>query len=216
MPIRAILWDLGGVLIRTEDRAPRDQLAARLGFTRKALNDLVFGSDGDYRAQLGQITREQHWENVRQTLGVSVEEIERIREEFFAGDRLDNRLIEYIRGLRPRYRIGLLSNALSDLRRLLQDEWNIADLFDEMTISAEVGLMKPDLAIYRHALKQLECEPEEVIFVDDLEENILAARNLRLHGVLFQNAEQVVSELNAFLRADPKGFENPSGLTTKP
>ena len=68
MPIKAVIWDIGGVIMRTEDLAPRDQLAAELGVTRAFLNELVFGGEQGTRAQKGEISRQQLWEYARAEL----------------------------------------------------------------------------------------------------------------------------------------------------
>jgi putative hydrolase of the HAD superfamily len=52
MTIRAVIWDIGGVLVRTEDREPRMRQAERLGLTREALVYLVFDSEMGQKAQL--------------------------------------------------------------------------------------------------------------------------------------------------------------------
>ncbi len=91
MGIQAIIWDSGGVLVRTEDWTPRDNLADRLGLTRKELKDLVFGTRADARLQLGEISSEEHWNNISQTLGLSAAQTVSLRSEFFAGDELDDK-----------------------------------------------------------------------------------------------------------------------------
>ncbi|HET7770192.1 MAG TPA: HAD family phosphatase [Chloroflexota bacterium] len=71
--------------------------------------------------------------------------------------------------------------------------------FDVLVFSNEVGLSKPDPAIYRHTLEQLGLQdrPEATFFVDDLEENVDAARALGMHGILFEDAQQLVEDVRA-------------------
>jgi len=199
MSIHAIIWDAGGVLVRTEDWAPRDVLADRLGLTRKELNDLVFGAPEDSRAQLGEISHEEHWENIRLTLGLSAAETPSVRREFFAGDELDADLIDYIRTLKQNYRTAMLSNAPSNMRIAINKELHIDDAFHLMVISAEVGLMKPDPAIYRLTLERLGFEPYETVFIDDVSENVAGARQVGMHAILFKNTEQIRTDLQSLL-----------------
>ncbi|MCH8930255.1 MAG: HAD-IA family hydrolase, partial [Proteobacteria bacterium] len=98
--------------------------------------------------------------------------------EIFAGDELDSGLIDYIRELKQIYRIAMLSNAPSDARNSIIEKWHMDDAFDLIIISADVGLMKPDPAIYELTLEQLGFEPHETAFIDDFSENIKAARQL--------------------------------------
>lgn len=199
MSIHAIIWDVGGVLVRTEDWAPRDNLANRLGLTRQELNDLVFGTPENAAAQLGEITHEEHWDKFRKTLQISVEEVKQLEQEFFAGDKLDVDLVDFIRALKKNYHIVLLSNALSNLRIAITNEWKIDDAFHQIIISAEVGMMKPDEAIYELTLERMGFEPYETVFIDDFPRNIEGARQVGMHTILFKDTNQVMTELNTLL-----------------
>jgi glucose-1-phosphatase len=199
MPIQAVIWDLGGVILRTEDAAPRLQLAERLGMPRYDLEELVFHSPSGMRAQLGEISVEQHWENIRRELNLTEQEMPTVREAFWGGDRIDTRLLEDIRGLRPRVRLGLLSNAFSDLRQAISEYWGFSDVFDTLVISAEIGIMKPDARIYRLALERLKVQPGEAVFIDDFPRNVEGARALGIPAILFQNRQQAWQELQALL-----------------
>ncbi len=96
-------------------------------------------------------------------LGISRQETEKLAADFFSGDRLDTVLIEFLRGLRPQRRIGLISNAWSGLRDYITRS-DFADVFDELVISAEVGLVKPDPRIYRLALERLAVAARRISF----------------------------------------------------
>ena len=91
----------------------------------------------------------------------------------------------YIRKLHPRYKVGLLSNAWDDLRQTLHERWNIDGLFDEMIISAEVKMVKPDPRIFHLAVERLGVQPAEAIFIDDIAENVEAARREGLFAIQY-------------------------------
>ena len=202
MAIRAVIWDMGGVLLRTEDYASRERLAQRLGLSRSDLEKLVFWGESGSRAQLGEITIDQHWENLRQELNLSDQAMVDFKEDFWCGDRVDMKLVEYIRSLRSHYKTGLLSNAFSNLRQAISEVWKFADAFDEMIISAEVGLVKPDDRIYCLALERLGVSAEEAVFVDDFSSNIEGARLLNMRTIHFKNSQQVLDELAQLLEGD--------------
>jgi FMN phosphatase YigB (HAD superfamily) len=82
MSIRAILFDLGGVLLRTADFTPREQLAARLGMSRFELEELIFGRVSGDMAQRGEITVHQHYANLCQHLGYSMVQLQALFDEF--------------------------------------------------------------------------------------------------------------------------------------
>jgi epoxide hydrolase-like predicted phosphatase len=199
MAIKAVIFDFGGVLMRTEDQTPRRELSNRLDLKMERLYGLIFDSQSASKATLGEISVDQHWENVRLGLGLTLEEFPEVRRLFWAGDRLDADLVGKIRSLRPRYKTALLSNAWSDLRRYLEDEWKIADAFDELIISAEAGMAKPEPEIFRLALSRLCVQPDQVVFVDDFPANIEAAQALGLNTVHFRSADQAAAELDLLL-----------------
>jgi glucose-1-phosphatase len=199
MGIQAVIWDLGGVLLRTEDYAPRRALAQRYGMTLGEIEELVFSGESGDRAQLGEIKVEQHWENQRAKLGLRPAELQAFRDQFWGGDRLDTDLVAYIRGLRQSYKTGLLSNAFSDLRRVVTETWKFADAFDEMIISAEVGLVKPDPRIYQLALDRLGVAPEAAVFIDDFSHNVDGARAVNLKAIHFKDPQQARGELENLL-----------------
>ena len=197
--IRAVIWDLGGVLLRTEDYTSRDKLAEDLGKTRGDIEFLMYGNDSSNRAQSGEISIEQHFSNVRQSLGLTETEMENFLERFWGGDRLDYDLVDYIRSIKNGYKTGLLSNAFENLRHLITQEWKFDDAFDHMVVSAEVGTMKPDPRIYQLALDGLGVEAHEAIFVDDFIRNVEGANAVGLQAIHFRSPQQARADLDRIL-----------------
>jgi epoxide hydrolase-like predicted phosphatase len=198
MSFRAVFFDFGGVIVRTEYQAPREHLAERLNIDYEDLVKLVFDGETARRASVGQLGEEEHWRTVARKLGRPAGEIDSIRAEFFAGDVLDRTLVEFIASLRPRYKTGVISNAWPSLRAYLTNQ-KLDGAFDTLIISAEVGVMKPDAKIYQIARQQAAVEAGEAIFVDDALENIEAANALGMHGILFRDQDQVLGELRRLL-----------------
>ncbi len=199
MPIKAIIWDMGGVIVRTEDHASRDNLAMQVGVTRHHLETTVFGGEVGHQAQRGEIGPAELWEAVRVEYGLSQEGIVDFQKRFWAGDEVDYDLVNYIRSLRERYATALLSNAWIDLRAVLIERWKIDDAFDTMIISAEEGLMKPDARIYMLALERVSVTPSEAVFIDDFAHNIEGAQAVGMHGIHFISAERTMDELRELL-----------------
>lgn len=198
MTIKAVFFDLGGVIVRTEFQAPRQQLADRLGIDYDDLNKLIFDSDSSVRASTGEISSEEHWISVIQRLKRPDTERQTIRDEFFAGDIVDRTLLEYIRSLRPAYKTGLISNAWGDLRDFIVRE-KFDDAFDKMIISAEVGAMKPEPRIFRIALEQFGVSPKEAVFVDDFYVNIEGCEKVGIKGIHFKDPEIAMQQLKELL-----------------
>ena len=198
MTIRAVFFDWGGVIARTEYQAPRQHLAERLGMEYEDIVKIVFDSPSSDRASVGEISAEEHWAEVTKRLRRPASETETIREEFFAGDVIDREIVDYLRSLRSDYFVGLISNAWPDMRDYITGQ-KIEDAFEHMVISAEVGVMKPEARIYQIALEQAGVSPNEAVFVDDFHENITGCRAVGMHGIHFKNPEQAMNELKQLL-----------------
>lgn len=198
MSIRAVFFDLGGVILRTEYQAPRQHLAEKLGMEYDDLVKVVFDSESGYQASMGAITPDEHWAAVVKRLKRPASEMEIIRHEFFAGDIIDRTLLEFLRSLRGTYKTGLISNAWGDLRDYIVRE-KFDDAFDHMIISAEVGAVKPEAKIYQIALEQAGVQANEAVFVDDFAVNIEGCEKVGMQGIYFEDAESTLQQLKELL-----------------
>lgn len=189
--IKAVIFDVGGVLLKTFDWSFRQRWDEKLGLPKRTIEELVFNSPLGMAAQLGQVTIEEHWQLIGRELGLTAAELATLRHDFWAGDAFDLELINWIRQLRPRYQTAVISNAFTDLRQVLTVEFNFGDVFDLITVSAEEGVMKPHPAIYERTLTQLGVQPAEAIFIDDNLRNIEAAQALGLKTVHYQREVDV-------------------------
>ena len=198
MSIRAVFFDLGGVLLRTEFQAPRQQLAERLGIEYDDLVKIVFDSDSGIKATMGEISSDEHWDSVMKRLKRPASELGSIRDEFFAGDILDRTLLDYLRSLRGKYKTGLISNAWGDLRDFIVRE-KFDDAFDKMIISSEVGAAKPEPKIFQIALEQVGVKPNEAVFIDDFLINIEGCEKVGIKGIHFRDPETTLQQLKELL-----------------
>ena len=198
--IKGIIFDVGGVLIRTHDLSYRRKWETRLGLELGGTARLIFDSDLGRKAQLGQVTSEEVWGWAGAHLGLSADDLTAFERDFWAGDRLDHDLVRYIQGLHTRYRTALLSNGWDRDGRVMAERLGLADCFDVCVVSAEVGVAKPDPRIYHITLERLGVSPSEAVFVDDFATNVEAARSLGMQAVHFIDPTQARQELEALLR----------------
>lgn len=103
-------------------------------------------------------------------------------------------VFSYIRSLKPKYKIGLISNIGSPLKDYLPTA--DLDVFDEQTLSYQVGVAKPDKRIFELHLAKTGTLPTEAVFIDDREVNALAAEGAGLHGICYKNLAQLKAELS--------------------
>jgi len=184
--IHALIFDYGGVLMRTADPRPRRELEDRFDLEPGAVHDLVFLNPHWDDVQHGRIDSDAFWADVGERLGLDAEHLEELRQAFWSGDRLDTELVDLIRHLKDQgYHTGLLSNAPLGMEEYLRD-LGIADIFDVMVVSGDEGVTKPSPSIYERTLTRLGVSPEEAVFVDDTAVNVEAARDLGLHATRFR------------------------------
>ena len=193
--IEAVIFDVGGVLVRTPNRESRRLWEERLGLSEWESEVVVFGSDMGMKAQMGEITDKELWNWVGRRLSLSSRQLEEFRNDFWAGDMLDRNLIDYIRSLRPKYQTAIISNATDALRNLLDTDYPISDAFDLIVCSAEEKVMKPNHEIYERTLKRLDRFPDQTIFIDDSEANVQAARMLGMEGIHFKPSLNLEADL---------------------
>ena len=191
--IQAIVFDVGGVLLRTEDRQPRQALEERLGLAPGEAEWLFYNDATGRQAQHGEISAEAHWQAIAARFGLQPADLA----PFWAGDRLDEELLALIRRLKLRYQTAIISNAMSDLHTLLTEKYPIADAFDVITGSAYEGIMKPDPRIYQRTLERLGCEPAAAVFIDDAPANVAGARAIGMHAIHYIAGMDVAAALAA-------------------
>lgn len=199
MSIRAIIFDFGGVIVRTEDQTGRLRAAARLGVSLDELYHTVFDAPIAAQATVGAVSAAAVWAHATALFRLDPPALAQLQADFWAGDRRDDALVAFIRALRPAYKTGILSNAWSDGRWIIGEKFGLANAVDDIVISAEVGVAKPDGRIFELALARLDVRPEEVVFVDDFARNIAGAQALGLRTVHFKDAEQAMAEVRAWI-----------------
>lgn len=199
MTIRAVIFDFGGVLIRSQDESGRRKWEARLGLDDGDLAGIVFGCDASARATVGALSSEEVWQHLAERFGLEPEELRELQHDFWSGDVFDAELVQFLRGLRPRYKTAILSNAWPNARDLFTEHFGLGSAVDDMIISAEEGVAKPDPRIYCIAAERLGVDFHEAVFVDDMEENVEAARKLGMKGVRFCSTAQAIGEVRARL-----------------
>jgi glucose-1-phosphatase len=203
MPIRAVYFDIGGVLLRTENPEPRREWERRLGLPSGELVRIVFDNPVALESTVGRATEPDVWAEVGRRLHLSERDLMELREDFFAGDRWDEDLLAFIRQLRTRIRTGIISNGWLGWQQAMSKYVNPA-AFDAIVISGVEKVRKPDEAIYRLALERLGMAPEEALFFDDFKENVDGARRIGMQAELFTGPHPAIEKIRAiFMHTRP-------------
>ncbi|MBI3762937.1 MAG: HAD family phosphatase, partial [Chloroflexi bacterium] len=198
--IKALFFDIGGVLLRTEDLSGRQKWERRFGLPDWGLADVVFNNEIAARATIGRATQDDVWAHVAVRFNLTEDEIAELQRDFWAGDRFDEELIGFVASMRPRYRTGVISNAWPGTQEFLARHPAISAAFERLIISAEVGIAKPDPRIFRLALGAFGVAPRDAVFVDDVLENVEAARGVGMAGVHFTDPVRTREAVDRLLR----------------
>lgn len=199
MPITAVIFDYGRVLSNAEDAVAKEKMLAVSGLPEEQL----FASYWRFRHpyDLGELNGTAYWKAVAADAGTSftTEQIESLIEtDILMWASLNEEMLAWVVALQDAgYPTAILSNMGEDLLRYMRQEFGWLAHFQHHTWSCEIGIGKPDPAIYTHTCERLGVAPETTLFLDDKPENIEAAAGVGLNAVQFHSYEQLRRELEA-------------------
>jgi HAD superfamily hydrolase (TIGR01509 family) len=189
--VRAIIFDCFGVLITDALQTLVDELRARNAAATVRVRDLV------HAANRGMVPFREASEQISTELGLTYNEY---RHKIAAGEVKNQLLLDYIRDLRVHYKTAMLSNigSTASLGRRFQLS-ELADLFDVVVASGDIGYAKPEAAAYEITADRLGVRLDECVFVDDREPYCEAARGVGMQAIVYRDFAQFQAELQAML-----------------
>lgn len=195
--IKAVIFDAGGVLHSSESKHIQADIVTTLGIT----DDQFLKSRETLRPLFltGKITEDEFWKRFYEITkaAIPLPEGESLwAREFRKRYRVFDDVLHVVDQLKQLgYQVAVLSNSIEP-HSVVNREMGVYAPFPLVVLSQEVSLIKPDPKIYEYTLEKLRVAPEEAVFIDDLEKNILAARNVGMKGIVFENCEQMKQELS--------------------
>ena len=213
--IEAVIFDYGGVL-STTPFAGIAEFERQMGYPERSLQQLLFGKGASPQGPTEDIP-DHDW-HLLETGQMSLDEFhERLvgRSEAALGRPLDLgvyaqflrelgvgvhwMVVHRVRELRAQgYRTAILTNNVKEWGRYWKESIPL-DLFDLIVDSCDVGLRKPDPAIFRLTCERLGVEPESAVFLDDTRRHVEAARTVGLQAVLVRDPWAALAELDGIL-----------------
>ncbi len=200
MVIRAVVFDIGSVLEIVDDDVFPTPFEVRHGLGEGAL-----AGAPDFPADpgIGGMTEAEvraHWQ---QHLRLSDEQVDDLMRDFWTWyvGTLDQPLFDWFAGQRPARLTGILSNSGPGAREA-ERHWGFEGITDDIVYSHEVGLAKPDPAIYALTADRLGVEPHEIVFLDDHPPNVAAARAEGWHAVHHVNTPTSIRKIEAIIAAE--------------
>jgi epoxide hydrolase-like predicted phosphatase len=207
--IEAVLWDYGGVFTPSPFAAAT-AYAATVGADPDVMIEIVFGaydSDSDHtwhRLERGELPFSDALAEIvaaAQAAGFRFEAAEMFGS--MRGDDIDRTIVvEAVRSVRARgIRTAIVTNNIREYGDAWRGQLPVEELFDAIVDSSHEGVRKPNPAIYRTALERLGVShPSRAAFLDDFEGNVIAARELGMHGILVgADPQAALDELLALL-----------------
>jgi putative hydrolase of the HAD superfamily len=202
MTIRAVFFDFGGVLLQHADGIDHKAIEARLGLEERTLFRCLYRDSRYMDYQVGGCTNEEWIESIRvaATTHVGPERVDELMNAWQNAERLLNPLmVSLVERLRAGgYRTGIISNTIPGMEERISREFpHLIPLFDVRIGSGDIGLAKPDPAVFQHALRELDVPAEASVFTDDVRSYAEAARTVGMHGFYFTGYDQFASDLRS-------------------
>lgn len=206
--IRAAVFDYGGVLI---EGGPREVMAfgARVGLAEniwKPLRRELFGNEGRWAAlERGELSYAEFTESLRAAILKAGGTVDETQAAAFMGDadpmahraRLRPAMLEAVSRIRRRMPTALLTNNVREWREGWIAVLEPDSLFDFVIDSSEVGARKPETRVYEITREKLGVAHEEIFFLDDIGQNLKAARALGWKTMLYTEMDAVLPVLHA-------------------
>jgi len=196
---QAVILDYGAVLCHLPLPHEIEFMANAFRVTPADFPALYASGRHDY--DRGDISTTEYWAAVARQAGVELtpDILNRLcNTDKHMWSRINTEMTSWLATLRPAgYQTALLSNMQHDMIAHVRTNFPWLSDFDHQIFSAEVHAVKPDAEIYHRCLKLLDVEPHAVIFIDDREENVAAARALGIAGFRFQSVPQLRHDLAA-------------------
>ncbi len=189
-----IIFDLGNTLIRFDHNIAVKKLEKRFRIDRDKTYSLFFDSEITHLFETGRISPQEFYRKATAMIGISLpyEEFIDVWNDIFWEDE---EACGLARQLKKSYKLVLLSNISPLHFEHIVKKFDIMRIFDEIVPSFKVGVMKPDEAIFRHAIKAAGGDASKLFYTDDREEFIKVAQKLGIDSVRFENAEHLKGEL---------------------
>ncbi len=194
---KTVIFDLGGVIVPLDFRRAYAAIEGLSPFCAEQIPARIAATGLVPQLEQGLIEPREFAARISEALNlaVSFEEFCHLWSAIFPPHTLiPESLLESLRG---RHRLLLLSNTNAIHFPFIRDNYPLLRHFDDFILSYEVGAMKPAPEIYRAAIARSACAPEECFFIDDVPENVDAARREGLDAARFVSYEQLREELRA-------------------
>ncbi|MBI5044330.1 MAG: HAD family phosphatase [Candidatus Levybacteria bacterium] len=192
--IKAGIFDIGGVLLNWNNKYLFEDIDETLQISQSQRHN-AWKENMDL-LEVGKISEKEFWDGFARDAKVRQDIPQNLLSRAFEQKSfINNDVLDIAREMRKNgFKTGILSNTNTPHARFLKS-LQLFEYFDVVVLSQETGHRKPEPEIYHYTLKKLNIIPSEAFFVDDLPENVEAANEIGIHGLLFKEAEKLRSAI---------------------
>jgi putative hydrolase of the HAD superfamily len=199
-PVEGLILDYGGVLTLPQDAASVEQMVGYLGVNGDLFRRVYRRNRPAFDS--GSVTPEQYWRGVAEgsgldSTGVDVEPL--IDLDVRSWTQLNEGMVQFVRDVRHRVHwLAIISNMTESTLVWMREHLTWLTLFDACVFSCELGVNKPDPAIYQACARQLGLQASECLFVDDSAKNAQGAREVGMAAIRFEGVAPFLAELGRY------------------
>ena len=198
--IRCVAFDFGGVLAYFITRETEEEMASLAQVDYDVFHDVMWSHR--WELDLGEHTYRQYWENVLNgcnspaKLDDVVDQLTHLDVTGFA--KMNQKMLNWANSLQDNsYRTIIISNMSPETYQALTVDSSWLSSFDEVIISGLIKINKPDPGIYEKAIRKAGVEPSQILFLDDVEKNIVGAEKMGINAHHFSDTDALLAELEA-------------------
>ncbi|GHU92561.1 phosphatase [Spirochaetia bacterium] len=202
MSIKAVVFDFGNVICFPQTPEVRKQIAALAGIPTEKLNEL----DRQYRADIfdrGTLDTKGYYKFILKKAGVFPDDgaLQKIAQaDLDSWKNMNPGTEELMREVQQAgFKLGILSNMPHDFLAWGRAHIEAFQNADVGIFSCELGIIKPEPGIYGALITALGCKAEEVVFFDDVQDNINEAVDLGIHGFIWKDPETARKDLRSIV-----------------
>ena len=193
--IKAILFDMGNVLIGFDAAKSSKAFSELLGVPEVELWEVFFSSELERSYTRGEISSEEFYEKVLEhfpSKKLDYDTFARLWNDIFTEK---SEMEELLVRLKKEYPLYLISNTNELHFEYVRKRFRLIDHFTKCFPSHNVGHRKPDRAMFEHVLRDIELQADETVFIDDMADFVEAARRLGIHGIQFTSRRALETSL---------------------
>lgn len=183
--IKAIVFDYAGVIT---PGPMTSWIKENLKETDKKYK--LYKTSGD-KWDLGLVPKEKVLNILSEVTGVAPNEI---WEKIYLKPKLNSELISFIKALRQSYKIYIFSNFISEFLKKLLEKDNILGLFDEVIVSSDYGMKKPDPTFFKLLVSKTGVLKNEILFTDDAIKNVRGANKYGIKSILYTDNKTLIKD----------------------